>query len=148
MGMAEVQAAIVEKMRAMEGINDSFLGLPDPIPHPPIAWTEVRFTGSRRETCGDAGDVVMFYVGDVHIILGNQDMAEEDARTEAGPFPERMRYAFYTDDTLGGVVWDCSLAETQSTDTLDTYGETENQWPELVYRLHITDHVVANAAAA
>jgi hypothetical protein len=120
-----------------------------PTTEAPVAFVQVKFMGTSRETCGDDGLVMMNYRGLVTLLLGGEDMVEQDAAETAGDLPDLIREALYTDETLGGVVWQCVPAPQLSGDNIDTYQAVEGQaaYPVIYFGMNITDWVNANAAA-
>lgn len=150
MSRTTIQDALVSTIGNITGINDCFLGLPESFPtsDAPVAWIDMKYLGSDRETCGDAGTVAMYYRGRITVLVGAEDMHPDDAAEAAGPIADLIRHALYADETLGGVVWRCVPTPGGSSDNLDTYDNPNaGDYPKLYISLDITDYVDANAAA-
>jgi hypothetical protein len=149
MSRTAIMAAALAKCAAIQDIVYAQIGKPGgtfPHTNTPLIWLGAQEINPQRLTFGDAGEVQFQWVIGIHIILAAGDISDEQVQELALVFADRLRAAFYSDDTLGGTCWDATLGEGEN--NLETYEISQDEFPEIYYPLIITEEIVANAVAS
>lgn len=149
MSRVTIMAYLKTLCEGITGINVVYVGRPggtSPGLYAPYIWLGAQETEPQRLTFGDAGEVEVPWVCNIHVVIGAPDTPDEYAQEAALVFADRLRYLFFNNSTLGGNAWHAALGRGQN--NLETYEQNLDPDIELIYPLVITEHMAANAAAS
>lgn len=149
MSRTVIQTKMANVLGAVTGLDAAHVtfGEPENMPDQDLPIAVLRLQQPRYEplTFGLGGVVKATYDADVNIVLGPPDMNQEDAESAQLVWADRMRNAFYADQTVAGTAWNGELYE--GADNIDNYRDT-GQYPQSTYRVRVEEHIVKNSSAS
>lgn len=149
MSRTVIQTKMANVLGAVTGLDAAHVtfGKPENMPDQDLPIAVLRLQQPRYEplTFGLGGVVKATYDADVNIVLGPPDMNQEDAESAQLVWADRMRNAFYADQTVAGTAWNGELYE--GADNIDNYRDT-GQYPQSTYRVRVEEHIVKNSSAS